>query len=73
MFSQGNEWNEQRKFSWRYLRDFGFGKQHMEDLIKVIKTNNFIKNQNEHPNLNCRKKYKRQLSFSNATWIGPQA
>ena len=35
MFSQGQEWNEQRRFSLRYLKDFGFGKQPMEELIKV--------------------------------------
>ena len=30
---QGGEWQEQRRFALRHLRDFGFGKSSMEGLI----------------------------------------
>ena len=32
--SEGDEWREQRRFVLRHLRDFGFGKSSMEDIIK---------------------------------------
>ena len=31
--STGNEWVEQRRFALRQLRDLGFGKSGMEDMI----------------------------------------
>lgn len=33
MFANGTEWQEQRRFLLRQLRDFGFGKIKMEPLI----------------------------------------
>ena len=33
MFSNGKEWQEQRRFTLKNLRDFGFGKVSMEALI----------------------------------------
>ena len=33
MFANGQEWQEQRRFTLRNLRDFGFGKTSMEGLI----------------------------------------
>jgi len=33
MFSNGTEWQEQRRFVLRNLRDFGFGKIGMEPFI----------------------------------------
>jgi len=33
MFANGPEWQEQRRFLLRQLRDFGFGKIKMEPLI----------------------------------------
>jgi len=33
IFSEGNEWSEQRKFSLHVLRDFGFGKSSMTEMI----------------------------------------
>ena len=30
----GDEWKEQRRFAIRHLRDFGFGKSSMEDIIR---------------------------------------
>ncbi|XP_059479051.1 methyl farnesoate epoxidase-like [Neocloeon triangulifer] len=33
IFSQGNLWREQRRFTLRHLRDLGFGKRSMEGLI----------------------------------------
>ena len=33
IFSSGEEWEEQRKFMLRSLRDLGFGKSHMENVI----------------------------------------
>nr|AIL94124.1 cytochrome P450 CYP3036A1 [Tigriopus japonicus] len=35
IFSKGEEWKEQRRFTLRNLRDFGFGKSGMESLIKM--------------------------------------
>ncbi len=32
--SQGQDWIEQRKFTMRHLREFGFGKLSMESLIQ---------------------------------------
>jgi len=32
--SEGKEWAEQRKFTIRHLKDFGFGKSNMEALIQ---------------------------------------
>ena len=32
--SEGKEWMEQRKFTMRQLKDFGFGKQSMECLVQ---------------------------------------
>ena len=34
MFANGQEWQEQRRFALRNLRDFGFGKVSMEGLIQ---------------------------------------
>ena len=34
MFANGQEWQEQRRFTLRNLRDFGFGKVSMEGLIQ---------------------------------------
>ena len=34
MFANGQEWQEQRRFTLRNLRDFGFGKTSMESLIQ---------------------------------------
>ena len=34
MFANGHEWQEQRRFTLRNLRDFGFGKTSMEALIQ---------------------------------------
>lgn len=33
MFSNGTEWQEQRRFVLRHLKDFGFGKIGMEPFI----------------------------------------
>ncbi len=35
MFSNGQEWTEQRRFAAKSLKDFGFGTQSMEELIQV--------------------------------------
>ncbi len=33
VYSSGSEWSEQRRFALRTLKDFGFGKKSMEELI----------------------------------------
>ena len=33
LFQDGDEWLEQRRFTLRHLRDFGFGKSSMENMI----------------------------------------
>ena len=35
VFSHGQEWNEQRRFTMKTLKDLGFGKTQMEDVILV--------------------------------------
>ncbi len=35
MFSNGQEWVEQRRFATRSLKDFGFGTMSMEEVIQV--------------------------------------
>ena len=46
MFSNGKEWQEQRRFTLKNLRDFGFGKLSMEGLIleEVQKCNEMLSN-----------------------------
>ena len=34
IISEGDEWKEQRRFAIRHLRDFGFGKSSMEEMIR---------------------------------------
>jgi len=34
MFSEGPFWVEQRRFTLRHLRDFGFGKKSVENVIR---------------------------------------
>ncbi|CAG7725411.1 unnamed protein product, partial [Allacma fusca] len=41
--SEGQEWVEQRRFTLRHLRDFGFGKNLMENLIMEEKLDDFTK------------------------------
>ena len=51
MFTEGTFWSEQRRFSLRHLRDFGFGKQSTENVIweeaedlaeKVLRKNEIV-------------------------------
>lgn len=51
MFTEGTFWTEQRRFSLRHLRDFGFGKKSTEHVIweeaedlaeKVLRKNEII-------------------------------
>lgn len=34
IFTEGQEWQEQRRFTMRSLRDFGFGKKSLESIIQ---------------------------------------
>ena len=36
IFTNGEEWREQRRFALRHLRNFGFGKTSMEEMIQVL-------------------------------------
>merc|ERR1719309_447487 len=51
IMSAGKTWTEQRRFTLRTLRDFGFGKQGMEELIKeeVEEFGKLIKETNGKP------------------------
>ena len=33
--SEGDEWREQRRFALKHLKDFGFGKSSMEEMIRL--------------------------------------
>ena len=41
IFTNGKEWTEQRRFLLKTLRDFGFGKTSMENLI-IEEVNQFV-------------------------------
>ena len=36
LWSEGKVWEDQRKFTLRTLRDFGFGKQGKEQFLKIL-------------------------------------
>jgi len=52
MFTNGGEWQEVRRFTMKTLRDFGYGKATMEDLIReeVVKALDFLREEaGPHP------------------------
>lgn len=48
LFTEGEEWKEQRKFSRQQLRDFGFGTKSMKDYVEkaIAETVKIIKDSN---------------------------
>ncbi|CAG7786840.1 unnamed protein product, partial [Allacma fusca] len=51
MLTSGQEWQDQRRFTLRHLRDFGFGKNYMEQLIleEVDETIHWLKSHEGEP------------------------
>jgi len=51
VFNEGQTWSDQRRFALRNLRDFGFGKNSLENSImdQVIEFVDWIKTQNGKP------------------------
>jgi len=51
IFSQGSVWAEQRRFTLRTLRDFGFGKSGMEEMIQeeLVKFRNLLETYGKEP------------------------
>lgn len=67
LFTQGKFWNEQRRFTLKVLKDFGFGKTSMEDTIveEVEKLCELLKKFEGQPlNLQC----KLNVSIINGLW-----
>ncbi|CAG7733123.1 unnamed protein product [Allacma fusca] len=67
MLTSGQEWQEQRRFTLRHLRDFGFGKNYMEGLIleEVDELIEWLKSQEGKPVSINRKFY---LAVINSLW-----
>nr|APH81376.1 cytochrome P450 CYP3034A1 [Tigriopus kingsejongensis] len=68
ILSSGKEWQEQRRFSMRQLKDFGFGRSSMEDMIQVEvqKLVNSLHMETGQPlDLN----FKMNISIVNALWV----
>ncbi|CAG7734935.1 unnamed protein product [Allacma fusca] len=67
MLTSGQEWQEQRRFTLRHLRDFGFGKNYMESLIldEVDELIEWLKSQEGKPVSINRKFY---LAVINSLW-----
>jgi len=67
VLANGRVWNEQRRFTMRHLREFGFGKTDLESLIldEVTELVNWIKEQNEKP-VEIRRRF--SLASINILW-----
>jgi cytochrome P450 len=66
--SDGDVWLEQRRFTLRHLRDFGFGKNHMESLImdEVVEMIEGFKKEEGQP---IAPKGRFNLAILNAIWV----
>ncbi|CAG7731399.1 unnamed protein product, partial [Allacma fusca] len=67
ILTTGQEWQDQRRFTLRHLRDFGFGKNYMEGLIEeeVDELLDWLKSQGSSPvSLN----FKFSLAVVNSLW-----
>lgn len=66
--SDGKEWVEQRRFTLRHLRDFGFGKNYMESLI-MDEANEFISWLKSQESVPVNLQHAFELSVLNALWV----
>ena len=76
--ADGQEWQEQRRFTLRHLRDFGFGKNRMESLI-MNEVTEFISGVKTLEMTPVSMKHKFEMSVLNSLWtittgkrIGPE-
>ena len=65
--TDGEVWQEQRRFTLRHLRDFGFGKNRMEALI-MEEVNEFISWLKTQETASISMEHKFELSVLNSLW-----
>jgi len=68
LFSSGEEWREQRRFALKNLRDFGFGKSSMEDMIKG-EAHKLIEDLKKDLGLPTILDYKLNVAILNSLWV----
>ena len=67
MFANGKEWQEQRRFTLRNLRDFGFGKLGMEGVI-IEEVQNCIELLGNEAGTTTQLSLKLNIAILNALW-----
>jgi len=69
IFSSGEEWKEQRRFALRTLRDLGFGKASMEDLMNNEANKLVEALRNKHEGKVMQLNLQMNISIVNALWV----